>query len=594
MLPCHIDPSTGNCDYAKGPGRTVVKGGTWNLSSRYYMKLSQKKPDKPQVVLFTVIDNAALTPTTPNFQVTGDGSVDFAWAPVAGATSYTLYRISRDGMRPPVFSVIGDTAGTRLNTGVESGERDYVDGQAPVGGSGADLAMQSELLGGQLVDQTQDDLLALGGATAGYDPAQHGLPQMTFAVQAHGAGGATSPLVEVAGDALSAQVPLRPALTAAALRQAAQPCAYADCLSVWQTVPVTMMDGRTVERPVSFASAPARTCAGPDTVGLQPCLEIDAQVVGTMFHRAFYFQGTTWSAADQAAVDRQTALNARTTPPASSGAPLFAHPSAVTVPPAGAVSTPPPLDSPITGTTPLVRYIGANLTAGNCTMDVTDYLSAGVTLDDALGEAIAQNPQTLMASQVTAAVSVSGGRTTVQVTWTGTDAATMAQRREQTVTKAAQVIAAIVRPNMSDREKAQAINDWIVANTSYDYSARQTVRGTSGDPDGMRRASGYPGFADASGVLLDGSADSLGFAEAFKLLADDAGLTAVVVTGVATASGEPHAWNKVRFGNQWRVVDVAWNADGPNYFGLTDAQANQTRTEDAAWVSPGLQSAFAA
>ncbi|MBO1750636.1 hypothetical protein J4G33_02330 [Actinotalea sp. BY-33] len=45
------------------------------------------------------------------------------------------------------------------------------------------------------------------------------------------------------------------------------------------------------------------------------------------------------------------------------------------------------------------------------------------------------------------------------------------------------------------------------------------------------------------------------YAAAFKVLADAAGLDAVYVNGVASATNEGHAWNKVRIGSTWRFVD---------------------------------------
>ena len=48
------------------------------------------------------------------------------------------------------------------------------------------------------------------------------------------------------------------------------------------------------------------------------------------------------------------------------------------------------------------------------------------------------------------------------------------------------------------------------------------------------------------------------YASAFKLLADEAKLDAIVVTGYL--DGEvPHAWNKVKIGNEWAIVDATNN-----------------------------------
>lgn len=45
---------------------------------------------------------------------------------------------------------------------------------------------------------------------------------------------------------------------------------------------------------------------------------------------------------------------------------------------------------------------------------------------------------------------------------------------------------------------------------------------------------------------------------AFKLLADEAGLDAIVVTGYLEGD-LPHAWNKVKIDNEWYILDVTNN-----------------------------------
>jgi len=72
-------------------------------------------------------------------------------------------------------------------------------------------------------------------------------------------------------------------------------------------------------------------------------------------------------------------------------------------------------------------------------------------------------------------------------------------------------------------------------------------------------------------------------------------LEAVYVSGVA--DGEPHAWNKVRVANAWRVVDVTWNdADWqPNaYLLLTDEQANKSRLQGDSFMIDSLVGNYAA
>jgi hypothetical protein len=62
----------------------------------------------------------------------------------------------------------------------------------------------------------------------------------------------------------------------------------------------------------------------------------------------------------------------------------------------------------------------------------------------------------------------------------------------------------------------------------------------------------------AYGALVDGKAQCEGYAFAFSLLCDKAGVENIVVTG-KNAQGDTHAWNKVRLESGWYNVDCTWD-----------------------------------
>lgn len=71
-----------------------------------------------------------------------------------------------------------------------------------------------------------------------------------------------------------------------------------------------------------------------------------------------------------------------------------------------------------------------------------------------------------------------------------------------------------------------------------------------------------PRAHSASGALLDGRAVCDGYAKAFKLLCDRAGIPCVIVAGNAEQGEgqEPHAWNYVQMEDGlWYAVDVTWD-----------------------------------
>lgn len=70
---------------------------------------------------------------------------------------------------------------------------------------------------------------------------------------------------------------------------------------------------------------------------------------------------------------------------------------------------------------------------------------------------------------------------------------------------------------------------------------------------------------EAAGALLDGLAVCDGYAKAFKILCDAAGIPCVVIAGTAiqNETTEPHAWNYVQMEDGlWYAVDTTWNDDG--------------------------------
>lgn len=70
-----------------------------------------------------------------------------------------------------------------------------------------------------------------------------------------------------------------------------------------------------------------------------------------------------------------------------------------------------------------------------------------------------------------------------------------------------------------------------------------------------------------------GSAVCEGYAKAFQLLLNAAGIENAYIVG--KANGEGHAWNQVKLGNDWYNVDITWNDTGNKgnhkYFNVPDS-----------------------
>ena len=120
---------------------------------------------------------------------------------------------------------------------------------------------------------------------------------------------------------------------------------------------------------------------------------------------------------------------------------------------------------------------------------------------------------------------------------------------EEVVAYAEALLVHIVTPEMSEYEKVKAIHDHIINYTEYDYE--RYLNGTVPEVSHSAR-----------GVFEYGLAVCQGYAYAFELLCDLAGLECDYVTG--TAGGGGHAWNQVKVDGKWYNIDVTW--DDPIYY----------------------------
>ena len=109
---------------------------------------------------------------------------------------------------------------------------------------------------------------------------------------------------------------------------------------------------------------------------------------------------------------------------------------------------------------------------------------------------------------------------------------------------------ASIDDTMSELEKAITLHDYIVLNCEYDEAAA-----------GM----GMPGKAhSAYGVFAERKAVCQGYALAYKLLLNKAGIECYMVTSNAMN----HAWNLIKLDGQYYQVDVTWDDPLADRFGL--------------------------
>lgn len=103
---------------------------------------------------------------------------------------------------------------------------------------------------------------------------------------------------------------------------------------------------------------------------------------------------------------------------------------------------------------------------------------------------------------------------------------------------AAKAVKECIKKNMSDKQKAKAVHDYIIRNCMYSYSSTQDC-------------------FTAYGALVNGSAVCQGYAAAFNLMAAKCGLQSMAVCGVTR--GGAHAWTYVKIGSKYRYIDCTWD-----------------------------------
>lgn len=99
-------------------------------------------------------------------------------------------------------------------------------------------------------------------------------------------------------------------------------------------------------------------------------------------------------------------------------------------------------------------------------------------------------------------------------------------------------------------QKCRWIHDYIVRKTEYHY-------------DALNNPEKYPNAFTIWGSLLEGKAVCEGFAKVFKLLCDKMGVNAMIIHGTSKLetfdSSMEHAWNIVRFNNDYVHIDTTWD-----------------------------------
>jgi hypothetical protein len=601
-------------------GERVLSDRWWHCDVVYVAQTRGRDGSKLERPLVTpmVIDrakNSVLPAVEFTYTMATDGTVDFSWAAVEGAASY--YVIVRRETR----FVLDDTKGELIpqtEAGMALGYTRIIEtGKAGVVNSKQDLAPGMRGYGYKTANAVfaatiyDEDQAANTRAILEQDPLytyrtppefdQSKNDRLSFTVIAVGADLKSFSLPQW-HDATTFLAGLPIQVAAYGLSELSSDCsvlgvdaaAWAECYS---RLPVTMGDGHTGLAPIEFDYDGAYLDRKYGELEITLVMAAASEIT----HDA-----VLWDAPDDWREQLEAGLAAaKATWNGTGMLPNFAYEetdweealklSEGQVP----VSTIPDVPYPVNGSSELVQFIAANLIAGNYYFDLTKYASAdqsALWFSNAVNEAVMQNPYILGWAPVTKVI----GYYSLDEEILGTvhfpaqylEPEVREQMQQEMLQTAQSAVAEVTSPNMSDWDKAFALNKWLAAHAEYDYEAYEAIENLPlhyGEE--MREfIKEYPYNQIAYGTLISGEGVCSSYAAAYKVLLDEAGIDAVVVTGNLMRDYGLHAWNKVFMEGKWQIVDPTWSDDAngseaklSEYFGLTDAESE--RMESGDWIS---------
>ena len=215
------------------------------------------------------------------------------------------------------------------------------------------------------------------------------------------------------------------------------------------------------------------------------------------------------------------------------------------------------VETDIFANTALGEYLAANMLGGAKIIDLSEFPEARDKsfVDDAFMEAYYQNPLILGIK----GYKISKNGKSVRVVYEES-VESQAQKQEEIKEKVSEVISEIITEDMTEQEKELAINQYLCDTIVYDEDALANAE----ENNFMSVDEEFNDSFTAYGALLNGKCVCAGYAAAFTLLAQEAGLESIVVTGYLDGS-LAHAWNKVKIDDEWQIVDVT-NNDNEYFF----------------------------
>lgn len=136
----------------------------------------------------------------------------------------------------------------------------------------------------------------------------------------------------------------------------------------------------------------------------------------------------------------------------------------------------------------------------------------------------------------------------IQAAWESGEEDGLSEKDAAILAACRAIFAEYVTADMTDFEKELALHDALVELGHYDRTVYNHAT-----------PQGRPDNTNPYGILVEGYGICLGYATAFQLLMDLAGVECLTVVGASYGSTSDHAWNLVRLEGEWYAVDPTWN-----------------------------------
>lgn len=205
-----------------------------------------------------------------------------------------------------------------------------------------------------------------------------------------------------------------------------------------------------------------------------------------------------------------------------------------------------------TGSTALSQYLYEKFSASpsELTIPISLFSSSSTAqrfeeLGDAAIEAYIQNGLTDYVENFNYNYRDGDGSITMHIDYDNKDTADRQAKSKALDQKAGQIVASLVTQGMTDRQKAEALNNYVAQNVKYDFEGFRA----------FQAGQNVYGLQTAYAGLVEGKAICQGFARAYKLLCDKAGVPCVVLFGMTKQFGTTHAWCRVNLDGKWETVD---------------------------------------